>query len=374
MIEFVRWRGDLTYGVSPPCEIDALIFSQFSYLHFRDALGECAAPLRAAAQAVEGLPREPGNPQVVADRHALLKAARNSARFGALTVGRCEDQFVPQRNMQFAAVTFALPDGSHILAYRGTDATVVGWREDFNLFTACPVPSQTEALRYLEAVASDTAGKLRLCGHSKGGNLAMYAAACCPPEVRARIADVYLFDAPGLDAATTETDGYREALARTRCFVPQASVVGRLMGVPDAYTVVRSTAAGISQHNTFTWALNGPRFDTLPSFSKSSQLMKATVDEFLQTSTADTRQAFVDTLFSILGAGNAHTLGEVAEHWTDTAGALWQTIRGLDPATRKALLSVAAAFASSGVENARKLITAERENRDGEAKPAGEHP
>jgi len=367
MIDFIKWRGDLSYGVSPPCEIDALIFAQFSYLHFRDALGERSASLTEAARAVEKLPREPGGPQATADRHALLKAARASARFGRLTVGHCEDLFVPFRNMQFAAVTFSLPDGSHMLAYRGTDATVVGWREDFNMASDCPVPSQTEALRYLEEVAAATTGALRLCGHSKGGNLAMYAAACCGPAVRRRIADVYLFDAPGLDNATLATDGYREALAKVRCYIPQSSVIGRLMGVPEAYTVVRSTALGIAQHNAFTWALNGPRFATLPALNKSSLLMKATMDEFLQSSTAETRRAFVDTLFSVLGAGNAHTLGDLAGRWADTASALWQSIRALDPATRKAVLSVVSSLASSGVENARKLLGAEH---GAEAKPA----
>lgn len=361
MFEYIKWRGDLSFAASPLCEIDTLIFSQLSYLHFRDAIGPNASPLAAAAEQLAELPQETGNAQVVASRHQLLLAVKDTARFGGLTIGFCDDRFVPNLNMQFAATTFTLPDGSHMLAYRGTDATVVGWREDFNMSFSCPVPSQSEALAYLTRVAATTNGPLRLCGHSKGGNLALYAAACCAPEVRARITEITLFDAPGLDEATLATDGYREALPKVRCYVPQNSLIGQMMGVPPAYTVVRSRAVGLAQHNVFTWTLDGPRFVILPKLNQSSRLMKATLDEFLQNSTPDTRRLFVETLFSILGAGNAHTLGEVAGSWTGTPGALFSALRSLDPDTRKAVLSIAGTLAASGAETVKQFVSAYRE-------------
>lgn len=362
MFEYLHWRGDLSLGAAALNEIDALIFSQLSYLHFRDALGDGSAPLRAAWRMVEAQAREPGNAQTIADRHTLIEAAAESARFGSLTAGHCVDLFDTRLEMQFAAVTFDLPDGSRMIAYRGTDATVTGWRENFNMSFACPVPSQIEAMRYLEAVAARTVGRLWLCGHSKGGNLAMYAAACCAPKVRARIAEVYLFDAPGLDRATMDTEGYREALPRVKSYVPQTSVIGQLMGVPETYTVVRSTASGISQHNVFTWMLDGPRFATLPALDSASRLLKATMDDFLNDSTPEMRRLLVDTIFSVLGAGNAHTFGDMAERWTDTVSAVWSALRTLDPSTRKAVMAVLGTMAASGVESARRFIGAGRDD------------
>jgi hypothetical protein len=356
MLDFVKWRGDLPMNVSPFCEVDAVIFSQLAYLHFADALGTGIAPLSEAAALVGGIPEESGNPQAVTLRHKLLTAMQHTARYGDLTIRSCADRFDPVLGMQFAAMTVALPDGSQLIAYRGTDATVVGWREDFNMSFSCPVPSQTEAVAYLSAVAAQTEGPLRLCGHSKGGNLALYAAACCTPAVRERIVDIALFDAPGLDDATLATDGYRAALPRVRCYVPQSSLIGRLMGVPDRYTVVRSTAAGINQHNVFTWALDGPRFATLPTLDKTSRLMKMTMDEFLAGSTPDTRRMFVDSLFSALESGNATTLSDVAKRWTDTAGTLLETLRSLDQGTRKAVLGIVGTLASSGMESAHKFL------------------
>ena len=128
--------------------------------------------------------------------------------------------------------------------------------------------SQAEALDYLHAIAREATGSLRLCGHSKGGNLALYAAVCCAPEIRDRIRSIDLFDAPGLDDATFSTDGYQEALPKVRSYVPQGSVIGQLMNVPQPFTVVHSRALGIAQHNVFTWQLDGPRFATLPTLDK----------------------------------------------------------------------------------------------------------
>ncbi len=352
MLEYLKWRGDLPFTASPLGEVDMLVLSQLSYLRLRDALGGEAAPLRAAAAAVEGVPLENGNAQLVAQRRALLAAAAASERFGSLWAMACEDVFDPAREMQFAAVTFALPGEAQVLAFRGTDATLVGWREDFNMSFACPVPAQTEALRYLSVVAAQTRGPLYLCGHSKGGNLALYAAALCAPQVRARIAGIYLFDAPGMNTETAASAGYAQALAAVRCYVPQTSMIGRLMRVPEAYTVVRSTAAGMAQHNVFTWALDGPRFATLPALDNASRLIKATLDDFLAGSTADTRRLFVETLFGVLGAAGVQTFGELAWRWSESASAVWGAVRGLDPQTRKAVLTVVGSLASSGMESA----------------------
>ena len=361
MFDFVKWRGDLPLTVSPFCEVDALIFSQLSYLHFRDALVGKTMRLCDAATRIEALPREPGNAQIMEARHTLLTMAAESVRYGDIPVMFCEDRFDATREMQFAAVTFALPDGTYVVAYRGTDATLVGWREDFNMSFSCPVSSQTEAARYLYEVAVNTTGALRLCGHSKGGNLAMYASASCDASVLARIKDAYLFDAPGLDQATVTSKGYFAAQPIVRCYVPQTSIIGRLMGVPEHYTVVHSTANSMAQHNVFTWALDGPRLKTLPALDNASRLIQSTIDDFLLDSTPEMRRTLVEALFNTLGASNAHTLGDMAERWTDTVSALWSGMRTLDPATRKTVQTVVMTLASSGVDTAIRFLNPEKD-------------
>ncbi len=357
MQAFFQTYGDQTFTALPLGEVDALVFSQLCYLHFRDALQDAAMPLHAAAKLVQALPRESGNAAAVEQRHALLDMAAASKRFGNLTALFSDDRFDIARDMQFAAVTFTLPDGTHMLCYRGTDATLVGWREDFAMSYASPVPSQLEAVRYLQQVALNTVGALHLCGHSKGGNLALYAAACCMPEVRSRIADLYLFDAPGVSTEVAATEGYTQALPKVRCFLPQTSIIGRLMVTPEPYTVVRSNAFGLTQHNVFTWALEGAALATLPTLDGASQFMSTTIADFMRESTPEARQTFVETLFTVLGAANAHTLSEMADRWTDSAGAIWGAAREVDAQTRKALLAVAGSLANSGMESARKWLT-----------------
>lgn len=360
MLDYLKWRADLPFTAAPVNELDMLVFSQLAYLRFRDAIGAGEATLAEAVAAVEALPRESGNPQVAEQRHGLAKQAAESARFGGLTLRLCEDIFDESREMQFAAITVALPDGSHAVAFRGTDATLIGWREDFNMSFACPVPSQAQAEQYLLAVAADTRGPLHLCGHSKGGNLAMYAAARCGAAIRARTLGVYLFDAPGFPAAFTESPGYQASLPAVRCYVPQTSMIGQLMRVPEACTVVRSSANGMAQHNVFTWGLDGPHFAALPALDTTSRILKQTLDDFMAESTPEMRRKFVEALFAVLGASGARTFTQMAERWTDTAGALLGAAWDLDPVTRKAVFAVAGSLASNGVESAMRWITAER--------------
>ncbi len=359
MLEYLKWRGDLTFTAAPVNELDMLLFSQLAYLRFRDAIGAGEAAMTEAVAAVEALPRESGNPQISTQRHTLAQQAADSERFGALSVCFCDDEFDEAREIQFAAITVRLPDGSTVIAFRGTDATIVGWREDFNMSHACPVPSQTQAEQYLLRVAAATQGKLYLCGHSKGGNLAMYAAARCGAAVRARTAGVYLFDAPGFPARFTQSAGYQASLPAVRCFVPQTSIIGQLMSVPETRTVVSSNASGISQHNVFTWALDGPHLATLPDVNNASRIMKNTLDDFMAQSTDEMRRQFVDALFAILGASGARTFTQMSERWTDTAGALLGAAFDLDPVTRKALFSAAGSLASNGVDSAVRWISAE---------------
>jgi pimeloyl-ACP methyl ester carboxylesterase len=361
MLDYLKWRGDLPFTAAPVNELDMLVFSQLAYLRFESVLGTGEAPLADAAALIEAQPRESGNPQLTGLRHTLAQLAAQSARFGTVRLSHCEELFDEAREMQFAAITAALPDGGCVVAFRGTDATIVGWRENFNMSHACPVPAQAQAEQYLLRVATRERGPLYLCGHSKGGNLALYAAARCGAAIRARTQGVYLFDAPGFPAPFTQTAGYQASLPAVRCYVPQTSIIGQLMSVPQGCTVVHSSASGIGQHNVFTWALDGPRLATLPALAGTSRVIKAALDDFMAESTADMRRQFVDGLFAMLSASGARTFAQMGERWTDTAGALLGAARELDPVTRKALFSVAGTLASSGVESAMRWITADRD-------------
>ena len=145
------------------------------------------------------------------------------------------------------------------MAYRGTDNSIAGWHEDFDMGYASPVPAQSEAVAYLRRMAE--AGRpLHVCGHSKGGNLAAYAAAFSDEATQELLQDIYSFDGPGLDEAALESEGYARIRPRLRSYIPQSSVVGLLMGYHTDYTVVHAQQVGILQHDGLSWQVDGPRF------------------------------------------------------------------------------------------------------------------
>ena len=368
--EYLKWRGDIELGYDGVNAVDALVFSQLSYLHLGEAApGKDGLMLAELMPMMNIVPMEPGNPQTAQNRREIGTLAAQSRRMGGLRMEDYEDVFQPQDEKQFAAFTLVLPDGSRFVNYRGTDATIVGWREDFNMSFECPVPAQQAALEYLKRLAARTEGPLYLGGHSKGGNLAVYAGACCDETIRHRLKAVYTFDGPGLDEPTAQTEGYRALLPLIQRYVPQTSIIGMLMCSDAPCTVVHSVASGLSQHDTFSWDIEGTGFLTLPATTTASRFMNETVDDWLKTSTKAMRSTFVDALFDVMDATNARTLGELRQNLSTSLSAMLTATRNIDAPTRKVLVSVLTSLMSSGAASVVKLWS-EHEDEKREAKAA----
>ena len=220
VFDYLAWRGELTLAQSPFNCVDALILSVLAYMSFGDAApGGEAVELGTAAQAL--LARGEGEPGARngTDRR-LLEALAGSARFCGMRLLACEECVDPRREMQFGAFTALTGDGAVFVAYRGTDNTLVGWKEDLNMSFAPVVAGQRRAVQYLERAAGMAPGPLRLGGHSKGGNLAVYAGAFCAPETQARIEAVFNNDGPGFAPEVLEAGGYRNILPRVFSSTP----------------------------------------------------------------------------------------------------------------------------------------------------------
>ena len=187
IMDYLDWRGDLPLTVSPFNEVDGLILAELSFINFEGIvpppeLGR-GVPLRDAAgtyfarhngQEIDMGVLVPGR---IPD---LMCRMAHSVRFGGMLLnGYCE-LMDDAREQQFAALTVELGDGSIYLSYRGTDDTIVGWKEDLNMGYLEVIPSQTRALEYLGRMTRQYPdAKLRIGGHSKGGNLAVYSAVFC---------------------------------------------------------------------------------------------------------------------------------------------------------------------------------------------------
>ncbi len=350
MMDYLAWRGDIMLDYSPFNHLDSLILAELSYLSFPQE-PTLIRDLGKVAPAVD-----PSHLSFMHEARAMLSAASMTERFAGMLAHNAVNVVDPAQDMQFAAVLFDLPDGTHYVAFRGTDNTLVGWREDFNMSFESPVPAQSAAVKYLENAASITDGPLILGGHSKGGNLAVYAAAHANPAVQARIRAVYSFDGPGLDDATMVSDGYANIARRIRSFVPQQSVVGLLMTYHPEYTVVKSTGTGIMQHDSFTWQMLGTDFIVVTELDVSSQLVDHTVHEWLSRTTPDKRRVFISTIFDILEATGASTIKELLKDVPGHLPAIRKALQMVDAETAKMIFSLWGQFVSIGATNILELV------------------
>ena len=262
------------------------------------------------------------------------------------------------REMQFCACTYRLPGGVSVIAYRGTDLTVVGWKEDLNM-SFMTVPSQREAAEYIRRAAGRTGDALMLCGHSKGGNLSVYAAATTDPSTRERIRRVYTFDGPGVDDGTIFSYGYRLVSSRIESYLPESAVVGMLLSYHPVYTVVRAATLGILQHDVMTWQIRDGAFVTLAGVDATGRITDETMHAWLAAMDVDERRLLVDTLYQVVDASQAELVTDLATDWLESAGRMLEAIRGLDPQVKKNVVRMLKTLFSTGASEVVKLVIGE---------------
>ncbi len=346
ILDYIDWRGDLTLAQSPFNEVDNLILAELAFVDFADIVPSFDAgggPVTLHDAAELYFARESGTGEemgvLVPDAiPELLRRCAQSARFGDILLYGYDAQIDRAREKQFAAVTMQLSDGTVYVAYRGTDDTLVGWKEDFNMSFLPVVPSQEESLVYLRRTAQVyRRAKLRLGGHSKGGNLAVYSAVQCGEEIQRRIVAVYNNDGPGFSSDILQTEAYRRMEGRILTIVPQSSVVGMLLTHAESYAVVCSGQTGLWQHDGFSWAVRGASFVYLDDISSEGRFYDAALKELVARLTPAQREAFSNALFEVLSATDAQTLTELREDGLRAAAAMVRTIGDLDKPTRAAL-------------------------------------
>ena len=316
VLDYLAWRGDLTLDRVPFCPVDALVLSALSYVHFGSLIPgepEPAVPLGETARRYLALPPgQRGRCRCDSDLD-LLRALSASPRFASLGLSCYVSRFVPEEETQFAALAVRLGTGPAFLAFRGTDATLVGWKEDFNMSFMDLVPAQLAAAAYIRDFAGSFPGPLLLGGHSKGGNLAVAGASLCPMRVRDRVRTICSFDGPGFTDYILARPGYQELITRIRTFVPQSSVVGLLLGHEEPHTVIESNQEGLFQHDLYSWQIAGGDFIRLEEVTAGSRMMDRALKDWLAGLTNAQRETVADTLYDLLSSGDARMVREALE-------------------------------------------------------------
>lgn len=350
LMDYIAWRGDLPFSQAPCNEIDCLLLAMLSYQRFGpSAASREGVPLHELASAGLECPRD-----VPFERHRIemLEKMALAPRYRSMRVFLQESATDVSASTQFSAVSCEIPGEAVVIAYRGTDHTLVGWKEDFMMSYLSPVPAQSAAVEYLEKVARLSEAPLILTGHSKGGNLAAYAAAHADESIQKRLIQVCSYDGPGLDDETIDSQGYERIRPILHSVIPSGSVVGLLMNYHPDYTVVLSTTVGLFQHDPYTWKLLGGSFLTADETTRTSQLMNDTVHEWLKNSSPEEVRGFVETLFTTLEKlyprGGSEDLYEIQLVNMADAAAFVRTVA---PEKRNMIVSLLTSLFAIGKDN-----------------------
>ncbi|MBR2789794.1 MAG: DUF2974 domain-containing protein [Eggerthellaceae bacterium] len=315
IFDYLVWRGDLGIDAAPINEVDLAILSALVYIEFEDVAssnltGKTIAQLSErfgeAAKVTEVLDFDKSV-------NRLWSLLGSSPRFAAAKMRRfvslTEDNEIDEYDKQFCAATFSFAsrDGEvAVVTFRGTDSTMIGWRENFTMAYEDTVPAQLEATAYINN-ALQRFERVHICGHSKGGNLSLYAAATAKAKLRDRIISITNFDGPGLNDAMLATPGWAAVKERVRTLVPPSSVVGMLFGTGEPRNVVQADGSGFLQHDLFMWHVEGPAFVPATEMTSSSAIFDRAIDEYIATTSVEERKNFVYGLFKIVDAAGVRT-------------------------------------------------------------------
>ena len=291
---------------TPFNELDMLMLTELTYLPFDQIVSDQMSP-DCTCRLFETAKKVPQDLSmlVTKNRLKLLEKAASSTRFKNIKLMGYVNDIDPDVQKQFAAMIFKIKPDSYVLTFRGTDDSIIGWKEDFHMTYMDQVPAQKTAVNYLRKAMDALAGQFILTGHSKGGNLASYAASQIEPEYQERIQSIYSYDAPGLNHSVITSQGYQTISDKIKRYIPQGSIVGMMLETPKQAQIVKSTAiGGLAQHDTFTWQISDQTFVLLDNLNPDSLQVDKTLKNWVDSVSDEELKDFFDLFFGlILDAG-----------------------------------------------------------------------
>ena len=355
VIDYVKWRGDLTLEESEFNEIDSLILNRFSYFPLDSIMKENeVVSIKELSERFEREDKE--NLKILwKDDAELFPIMGKSKRFGEMIAVENKNKLERKMEEQFSAVTVILPDNTIYISYRGTDNTLIGWKEDLNMSFKSHIESQLDAKEYLENIAKKYQDKkIRIGGHSKGGNLAVYASVFANPEVKSRIINVYNDDGPGFHEDITNTEDYKKAIGKVITYIPQDSIIGMLLNHEEKFTVIQSTQKGVMEHDVYSWQVIGKNFVVLNEVTNGSKFIDKTIKNWLDNLDLHTREQVIDIVFEIINSTEANTLSDLKLSLMKNAKIILSAYNHIDNENKKMIIATITAFIAIIKENVKE--------------------
>lgn len=355
IIDYVKKWGQYTFLEKPLNEVDSLVLCQLVYLNYEKFVP--GIEKRNTPVSIQSIYIHPERDRILDDywyrknNKELFAAAAESVRFGSLKMNYYVNIINEEQETQFSAMTYVLEDKNIYIAYRGTDATIVGWKEDLNLAFSKPLHSQQLAVEYMDKVAGYVAGDFYAGGHSKGGNLAVYAAMNCDEKTREKLIKVFNNDGPGFRPEIREQGNFQAIADRVVKFIPRSSLVGMILEDHCSYEIVESKGIGLFQHNTYSWKVEENGFVRAKNMSDSKIMRDTSLNEWILSLTEEETHAFVDTLYEVVSASEASNVFEFGADWKKCLQNIASAAKEVDDTTKKGIHKTALAFFNILLEN-----------------------
>lgn len=315
--DYIKWRADILFDEVGINEIDSLIFTELAYLPLEDIVPDFNSndKITIADIGKKFFEIHDENISIGAiipskEIVGLLKRVMNTPRFKDVKAWGYVNDIDIKNQCQFSAICFDIGDKLTYVSYRGTDDTIIGWKENFNMAFFTPIPSQRYGAEYLNGVAERTKGKLFLGGHSKGGNLAVYAALFSSEKAKKRIIAVHSFDGPGFQEDFIKSLDGNPTVSKITTIVPENSTVGMIFDAVGELKSIKSSQRGLRQHDAFSWGIMGGNFISA-ELGKAARDFHDLLKKWVQKMTREEKIDFVEALYKIFTVTDATTLSEI---------------------------------------------------------------
>lgn len=344
IIEYVKKYGDCPFEQMPMNDVDSLIICQLSYLKFDGIVGEVRE--KTPSISLKEIAAHKDFDKLFSDtryekhNRELFRGMVAGRRFQNMRLNCYINMVEKEWETQFSAVTCLLEDGTIYVVFRGTDETIIGWKEDFNMAYLSPIPGQSYSVKYLNMVMSRLHCPFYVGGHSKGGNLALYSAMNCIPDVQKRIRKIYNMDGPGFRPEVLERCGYEKIKDRVVKILPHSSLIGMLFEKDIHYQVVESNHFGLMQHDPYSWLVENCDFVMVDDIYESRRFMDNTINEWILSLDEKQLRTFVDTLYQVVSASQAEDLIEFTADWKKSMNGIVAAMKEVDEQTVRILKKI----------------------------------
>lgn len=348
LITYVQQYEAQTFKDKLLTDIDILVLTEIAYLPFDEIVPasfevKAAISLNQLGKEFETIKEKEheNNPfMITKERIQLLDVVSKSQRYKDIKVFGFMNDIDDERTKQFAAVCYQWEEENRWIIFRGTDESLTGWKEDFMMTYSDLIPAQTDAIEYLKKQAETFSGILNVSGHSKGGNLSLYASTMQEETVQDRIKQIYCWDAPGVHRSILNTEGYQRVVSKAKRYIPQDSIVGLMLESQVPYHIIESQGSGISQHSALMWNIEEDHFVELTELTKNSQLTDQTFKQWTEVVSDEDLKLFFDTFFELIFEMGVETVNDVYYNFRMYMQKFFEKTYQMDPEKREVLLRV----------------------------------